>query len=233
MIRLKSPNPVVCRVAPFALFMAFIGLDEGLRFLAAQGVFSLSDTALYYLYPVKAVSVALLLYLFRQEYGEISLKDLKNIPVTCAVFGIGLLVFVLWIRMDWTFPASGASPGYNPTLLPGPGVRLAMTLFRAGGAVLVVPLMEELFWRSFLIRYIVDQDFSRVQMGRFTWPSFLVTVLLFGLEHQFILAGVMAGVFYNLILYRTRSLTQCVFAHAVTNMALSLYVIATGKWYFW
>lgn len=233
MIRPESSKPSICRIAPFALFMAFIGLDQGLRFLAARGMVSLSDTSLYFLYPVKALSVGILLYLFRHEYDEISLRDLKNIPVTAAVFGIGLLVFVLWIRMDWTFPASGLPPGYDPTLLPGAGVQVVMTLFRVGGAVLVVPLMEELFWRSFLIRYIIDQDFDKVQPGRFTWPSFLTTVLLFGLEHQFILAGVMAGVFYNLILYRTRSLTQCVFAHAVTNLALSLYVIATGKWYFW
>ena len=108
-----------------------------------------------------------------------------------------------------------------------------MTFFRIAGAVLVVPLMEELFWRSFLIRYIIDKNFDSVRMGTFTWASFLITAVLFGFEHNYILAGIMAGVFYNLLLYKTRSLAQCVLAHAVTNLALAIYVVSTGKWQFW
>jgi CAAX prenyl protease-like protein len=135
--------------------------------------------------------------------------------------------------MDWTFSVWGSSRGYNPSLLPGDALQIVMTSFRVFGAVLVVPLMEELFWRSFLIRYIVDSDFEKVPLGRFTWVSFLLTVVLFGLEHHFILAGMMAGIIYNIILYRTRSLAQCVLAHAVTNLAIAVYVLMTGKWYFW
>jgi CAAX prenyl protease-like protein len=60
-----------------------------------------------------------------------------------------------------------------------------------------------------------------------------LTVVLFGLEHNFILAGVMAGIAYNLLLYRTKSLAHCILAHAVTNLALAIYVITTGKWQFW
>jgi hypothetical protein len=108
-----------------------------------------------------------------------------------------------------------------------------MVLFRMAGAVLIVPLMEELFWRSFLIRYIIDKNFENVPPGTFTWVSFLLTVVLFGFEHHYILAGMMAGVFYNLLLYRTRSLAQCVLSHAVTNLALGIYVVSTGKWQFW
>jgi CAAX prenyl protease-like protein len=99
--------------------------------------------------------------------------------------------------------------------------------------VLVVPLMEELFWRSFLLRYLIDQNFESVPVGSFTWPSFLVTTVLFGLEHHFLVAGMLAGAIYSLLLYRTRSLAQCVLAHAVTNLALAGYVLYTGNWYFW
>jgi CAAX prenyl protease-like protein len=93
--------------------------------------------------------------------------------------------------------------------------------------------MEELFWRSFMIRYIIDKNFDTVRMGMFTWGSFLITVVLFGLEHNYVYAGLMAGVVYNLLLYRTRSLAQCILAHAITNLALALYVVVTGKWQFW
>ncbi len=221
------------RYIPFAVFMAFIGLDELLRFLAGKGFFTLTETTLYYLYPVKALVVGWLLYFFRHHYSELSLKDLKNIPETVAVVLTGIIVFVLWINMDWTFAASGSPKGYNPLLLPEGGIRISMTLFRVAGAVIVVPIMEELFWRSYLIRYLVGSDIEKVAIGTFTWFSFLATVVLFGLEHHFIFAGMMAGVVYNLILYKTRSLVQCILAHAVTNLALAVYVISTNKWYFW
>jgi CAAX prenyl protease-like protein len=56
---------------------------------------------------------------------------------------------------------------------------------------------------------------------------------MFGFEHNYILAGIMAGVAYNILLYKTRSLAQCVLAHAVTNLALAVYVVVTGNWQFW
>jgi CAAX prenyl protease-like protein len=221
------------RYFPFAVFMGFIGLDEFIRFLSGQGFFSLEVTTLNYLYPVKALTVGILLYLFKDHYDELRLKDLTNVPATLLSCGVGLLVFLLWIKMDWTLGAAGVPQGFNPELLPGRNIQISMTLFRIAGAVLVVPLMEELFWRSFLIRYIIDKNFDTVSIGTFTWMSFLLTVLFFGLEHNFIYAGIMAGVFFNLVLYRTRSIAHCVLSHAVTNLALAVYVVATGKWQFW
>jgi CAAX prenyl protease-like protein len=81
--------------------------------------------------------------------------------------------------------------------------------------------------------YIINCDFEKVPIGHFTWPSFLISTALFGMEHNFFLAGMMAGVAYNLLLYYTRSLSQCIVAHAITNLALGIYVISTGKWYLW
>ena len=225
-------NAALYRYLPFAVFMGFIGLDEIIRFLAGRGLFALEATTLYYLYPIKTLIVGWLLYLFKDRYDELNVKDLANLPATALSCGIGLLVFVLWIKMEWTLGTSGVSPGFNPGLLPL-NSQLVMTLFRIAGAVLVVPLMEELFWRSFVIRYIIDKNFDTVRIGTFTWGSFLLTVVLFGLEHNFVYAGVMAGIFFNLVLYRTRSLAQCVLCHAVTNLALAVYVVSTGKWQFW
>ncbi|MDD2900213.1 MAG: CAAX prenyl protease-related protein [Desulfuromonadaceae bacterium] len=233
MARGNGVSSAYYRYLPFAVFMGFIGLDEFIRFLAGQGFFMLGAATLYYLYPVKSVTVAALLYFFRDRYSELSFRDLADIPVTFATFGVGLLVFALWIKMDWTLGAAGVPQGFNPALLPGRNVQIVMTIIRIAGAVLVVPLMEELFWRSFMIRYIVDKNFDSVRIGTFTWASFLVTVALFGLEHNYVYAGLMAGVIYNLLLYRTRSLAQCVLAHAVTNLALGVYVVITGKWQFW
>jgi CAAX prenyl protease-like protein len=232
-IPMRPAKPALYRYLPFALFMAFIGLDEIIRLFSKYGFIALGETTLYYLYPLKVLVVACLLYRYRREYREIKLTDLSSFSTTVAVFVAGLLVFFLWIHMDWTLGVAEIPRGFNPTLLPDGWVRVVMTMFRVGGAVLIVPLMEELFWRSFLIRYLINEDFLKVPVGTFSRASFLLTVALFGFEHNYILAGMMAGIFYNLILYRTKSITNCVLAHAVTNLALSLYVLSTGKWQFW
>ncbi len=233
MTKESSAYAARARYLPFAVFMAFIAIDEIARFAASQGLFNLTDTTLYYLYPVKAVVVAALMFHYRRAYTELTVKDLTRIPVTVSVIMLGLLVFFLWINMDWVLSPAGTPQGFNPTLLPGTAVPLAMTAFRIFGAVLVVPLMEELFWRSYLIRYIADHEFEKVPVGHFSWASFLITVVLFGLEHHFILAGMLAGIMYSIVLYRTRSLAQCILVHAVTNLALAVYVVSSGKWYFW
>jgi len=221
------------RYLPFAVFMAFIGLEELIRFLAGHGFFTLGATTLYYLYPIKALAVGFMLYAFRENYCELVFKDLTNLPSSMGACGTGLLVFVLWINMDWTFDSTGVPLGFDPTLLPGRTAPILLTSIRIVGAVLVVPLMEELFWRSFLIRYIIDYNFCNIRIGTFSWTSFIFTVVLFGLEHNYFYAGLMAGCFYNLLLYRTRSIAQCVLAHAVSNLALSIYVVSKGAWQFW
>jgi CAAX protease family protein len=225
-------TPALYRCLPFAACMVFVGLEEFIAFSARHGFVSLGDTALHYLYPIRTLIVACLLFTYKKEFSELTLRDLANIPVTLSICGLGLLVFTLWIRMDWTLGVTRRPPGFNPELLPR-DMQFAMILLRVAGAVLVVPFMEELFWRSFLIRYIIDRDFQKVPLGTFTWPSFLLTVLLFGIEHNFFLAGMMAGAILNLILYKTRSIAQCVLAHAITNLAIAIYVLFTGKWQFW
>ncbi len=222
-----------CRVAPFALYMIFIAVEEGLRFLAGKGIMGFSAESVSCLYPVKAISVGLLLLVYRKSYPEIRFSDLCRPQKLLVSILTGIAVFILWINMDFPFATVGNPQGFNPNIFQDHATRILMTASRLAGAVLVVPVMEELFWRSFLIRYIVDQNFLKVPLGLFTWSSFLVTVILFGLEHNLVLAGIMAGVAYNLLLYYTRSLSHCIVAHAVTNFALGFYVLANGKWQFW
>jgi len=221
------------RIAPFILFMLFIGIEELARTLAHKGLITISAQSLCYLYPVKAVSVAFVLYLFRNCYPEIELRQLLNLRLVTVSLLCGITVFVLWIYMDFSIYPLDASRGFNPLLFQSPGLKNFMIVIRLAGAVLVVPVMEELFWRSFFLRYIVDQNFAKVTIGTFTWPSFLLVTLFFGLEHDLFFAGIMAGIAYNLLLYYTRSIAHCILAHAMTNLLLGLYVLATHRWYFW
>lgn len=227
-----SASPAAARYLPFVAYMLFVGAEELIRMLIERGVLPLAREQLLYLYPLKILVVVGLLYSFRRQYHELSWRDLHKLPTTLFVSVVGLLVFLLWINLDWVFHAASTPHGYDPTLL-SPALQLPMTVVRIAGAVLVVPVMEELFWRSFLIRYIDNQQFEAVPVGHFSWASFLITVVLFGLEHHLIVAGMVAGILYNLVLYRTRSLAQCILAHGITNLALALYVLNTGRWEFW
>jgi CAAX prenyl protease-like protein len=221
------------RIVPFAVFMGFIGLQQGLQWSVEKGLLELSDQQLLYLYPVKALLVAGLLLYFMRHYGELNWADFRNYLQTLGSILLGLLVFVLWINMDWDFATFGESKGFDPTLIESDGIRNSLIFFRLFGAALVVPIMEELFWRSFLLRYIIDSNFLAVRIGTYSLASFAIGSVLFGLEHNLVLAGIMAGVAYTLLLYWTKSISQCVLAHAVTNLVLGIYVLQTGQWQFW
>ena len=221
------------RIAPFILFMIFIGIEELARTLANKGLIAISAQSLCYLYPIKTISVAFVLYLFRNRYPEIELRQLLSLRHLTASLLCGITVFALWIQMNFSLYPLDASRGFNPLLFQDQFLRSVMIAIRLAGAVLVVPVMEELFWRSFFLRYIVNQNFANVAIGTFTWSSFLVVTLFFGLEHDLFFAGIMAGIAYNLLLYYTRSIAHCILAHALTNLLLGIYVLATHRWYFW
>ena len=226
-------SDMVARIIPFAGFMVFIGLEEGLRFLRSHELLSFSEQSLFLLYPVKTVVAAILLFWLYRRFSELHWRDLGRLPDTLLSLLLGLVVFILWINMDWNLGTLSEGAGFNPEMVADSGLRKILVFFRLVGPVLLVPLMEELFWRSFILRYLVDNDFMKIRIGHFTWFSCLASAVLFGLEHHLIFAGIMAGLAYNLLLYRTKSIAQCVFAHAVTNLALGIYVLLSGRWMFW
>ncbi len=110
---------------------------------------------------------------------------------------------------------------------------IAFVAVRLLGLVVLVPLIEELFWRSFLMRWVIDQDFARVPIGRVTPLAAGVTSVAFGLAHPEWLPGLITGLAWAWLVWRTKSLSACVVSHAVANLALGLYVIATGDWKYW
>ena len=148
-----------------------------------------------------------------------------------AAIGAGVLVLVLWIKLDASWMTIGMGPGYNPTT--DGRIDWLLVAIRIAGAALVVPLMEELFWRSFLMRWVEASDFEAVEPARVGLKGLLVSSLLFGFEHNLWLAGIVAGLAYALLYMRYRNLWSAVLAHAVTNALLGAWVVSTGNWTFW
>ena len=218
------------RIIPFAVYMGFIGLSPILTglFSSAQG----GETLHVWVYPVKTAVVGGLLLFFWLKFEELKTPVLATWQEGFMVLGIGVLVYVLWVRMDWPWAIQGELTGYDP-FQNGQTAGMFLAGIRTFGASVVVPIMEELFWRSFLIRWIVNTRFESVPLGTFTVGSFLITVVLFGLEHNLWLAGMMAGAAYNVLLYRTGRIWPCILAHGLTNFLLGVHVFVTQEWQWW
>jgi CAAX prenyl protease-like protein len=227
---------VAARTLPFAVYLSFLVLAQVISWITAStasqdGWVTHIDL---WLYPVKVAAVLGLLIHFWPQYRELKDNIVNGRGETFLTVAVGLLVYAAWVRMDWQWAmqGDGTGPGYDP-FQAGTGTGIVLAGIRIFGASVVVPIMEELFWRSFLIRYLISSKFTSVPLGAFTTFSFLATVVLFGLEHDLWLAGMMAGVAYTGLLYYTKRLWPCILAHAITNCALGIHVLVTGEWRWW
>ena len=214
------------RIAPFALFMLLLAL----RGFAADGAWGFDER---WLYAASTAGVALLLIVFRREFGELSAVLSPTVrEVLLAVFA-GLLVFVLWIQLDEPWMRIGeATAGFRPIDAAGNPV-WPLIAVRWLGAALVVPLMEELFWRSFLMRWVENATFEAVDPQRIGLRAIVLSTFVFMLAHTLWLAAIIAGLAYAWLYRRTGRLWVPVIAHAVTNGLLGLWVVATRSWAFW
>ncbi len=155
---------------------------------------------------------------------------------------LGIGVFVLWIAPDLLFPNYRHFWLFSNSLLGSPKSSLdvssqmqpAVLILRTIRAVILVPIVEELFWRAWLMRWLINPDFEKIPLGKYVPSAFWIVALLFASEHgSYWDVGLATGIIYNAWMVRTKSLGDLILTHAVTNLCLSLYVIAAGKWEYW
>lgn len=218
----------VVRAAPFAVFMLLLAL-RGMA--PADGSWGF-DTR--WLYGVQTVLVAGLLALWWRDYGELSRQTWPTLREAALAAAVGALVFVLWINLDagWMTMPSGASALFVPLDATG---RLDWPLIavRWLGATLLVPVMEELFWRSYLMRWLQAPLFDAVPPASVRLKAIVLSTFVFVLAHTLWLAAALAGLAYAWLYVRSGRLWLPVLAHAVTNGLLGIWVVATGQWQFW
>ena len=142
----------------------------------------------------------------------------------------GMVAFALWIGLENTYPLLGSPTGFHPEETGNPMVWVSIRLL---GAAIVVPVMEELFWRSFALRFLMDKNFRQIPLGSFSWFSFIFVSMAFGIEHHRWLPGILTGMLYALVLYQKKNLFSPILAHGVTNFLLGVYVIVNRSWGFW
>lgn len=236
-------------ILPMAVFLALVvigGIDQRLHAWA---------------YAARTLIVAgLLAWLWPRLRRDIAWTHL---PLGALV---GMIGVVQWIGMDkllqslrnqypddwalagiWNWFISGVRPGegYDPVehvLEPvGMIAFVAFMMVRVLGPVMVVPVMEELFWRNWLWRNLIaPSNWRLAPVGEPDRTAIIVTCIAFALVHPQRLVSVVWAALIAWLLVRTRSLGACIVAHATTNLLLAAYVLLmtlafgrTSEWYFW
>jgi len=124
--------------------------------------------------------------------------------------------------------------GFNPFVeIDGPFFRWMFVLVRLLGLALLVPVVEEIFWRGFLLRWVISADWEEQPIGVFTLRSFLWIVMLFTLAHPEWFAASIYCILLNILLYWKKDLWLCIVAHGTSNLVLGIYVLLTGSWVLW
>jgi len=223
---LPLSRAALVRIAPFALFMVLLAARGA---MPADGSWGMDPR---WLYGVTVLLVGSLLLWFRREYGELSVQLTPTWKEALLAVAVGGVVFVLWIQLDAPWMKLGDATAAFAPLTAG-GLDWPLIAVRSIGAALLVPVMEELFWRSFLMRWIERPQFETVVPQHVGLKAVVLSTFVFVLAHTLWLAAIIAGLAYAWLYVRTGKLWVPVVAHAVTNGALALWVVVTGSWAFW
>ena len=223
---LSLSRGAMARIAPFALFMVL---------LFARG--NLPDGALPFdprwIYGITVLLVAGVMAWYWREYGELSRQNLPSLAEVALAVAVGVAVFVAWINLDMKpFRIGEATATFVPLDAQGQ-LQWPLLIVRWIGAALLVPVMEELFWRSFLMRWIDRPQFETVVPHQVTVKAIVLSTFVFTLAHTLWLAAIIAGLAYAWLFVRTGKLWVPIIAHAVTNGVLGIWVVKTGNWSFW
>jgi len=224
-------------IAPFLLFMALLGAGQLVAKLFEGQAFWMVATPQYWTFPLQTLACFAMLVCYWRFYEWRRPARLRF------TIGIAAFVFILWVAPQEFLGFAPRQTGFDPDFFgksgPLPTVHLGLRFLRL---VVVVPLVEEIFWRGFLLRYLIHHDFTKVPIGTFRWPAFYSVAIVFALAHwgpNFWPPGpdfwpaLITGALYNIVAHRSGQLSSCVLAHAITNLLLGIYIMRTGQWGFW
>jgi CAAX prenyl protease-like protein len=186
-------------------------------------------------YPVRFILSWAVFFIFSRRY--VSLRPAYPL----ASIGIGILVFIIWVAPDLLFNYRHSLIFENSitgtavsSISPDLRKVLWFVTLRGVSSTLLVPIVEELFWRGWLMRWLIHTNFLSIPLGQYQRGAFWISAVLFASEHgPYWEVGLLAGIIYNWWIIRTRNLADCILAHAVTNGILCGYVLVTGRWEYW
>jgi CAAX prenyl protease-like protein len=214
-------------IVPFGVFMVLLAVRGE---VPTDGSWGFDPR---WLYAAQTMIVGALLAGLWRHYGDLFRQNLPSLRQSLLGVAVGAAVFGLWITLTAPWMQVGTpTAGFVPLDANGQ-INWTLVAFRIAGAALVVPIMEELFWRSFLMRWIDRPIFEMVDPQTVSLKAVLLSSFVFTLAHTQWLAAAIAGLAYAWLYRRTGKLWTAVIAHAVTNGLLGWWVVRTGQWQFW
>lgn len=259
-------TPAAAHVVPLALFMLLTEV-AGLVRLENSAAPWYQSSPEHWVYPVQCLIVGAVLLGFRRQYkflpwrgmwlaAGLGLLGIAVWVLPSLLYREGQPGWLEWLgvaqRLEGFDPGvfdlpTGSTPP-SQTLHQSESTAIFFTLahpaawwltvaLRFFRMVIIVPLVEELFWRGFLMRYLQanGRDFRSVPFGQHSWKTFWIVTLAVTLIHNpadYLGAFVWGSLMYFLAV-RTKSLGACVFMHAAGNLLLGIYVLLTSQWGFW
>lgn len=213
------------RIYPFAAFILLLAIEPWLAILLTQVGIGAEPTYLLR----SLVALCLLLY-FCHDYVE--LRVAPTFHQALAALLAGGVVFLLWIipYPDWL---GGHTAGIARAMPMQSHADIFWLICRWSGSALIVPVIEELFWRSYLMRRLDDADFMSISPASVTAYAIVVSSVLFAVEHQLWLAGLLAGLVYAWLYRQFQVLWVSILAHVTTNAVLGIWVVYGGHWQYW
>ena len=221
--QLPGRQATIAYTSPFLAFVVLLGMGRAFGW------------PLQFVYPVQFLIVTALLLKVSRPF--VSLRPSRP----WASIAIGILVFVVWVAPDmlfgyrhyWLFDNFLTGSAVS-SLAPDLQRNWPFLVLRTLTSMALVPILEELFWRGWLMRWLIDTDFQKVPPGTYAPQAFWLVAVLFASEHgPYWEVGLVAGIVYNWWMVRSRSLADCIVAHAVTNGLLAVYVVSGGHWQYW
>lgn len=220
------PSAVVNPSAPFLLPLLAVVATA-----LASGLFV---DELDYFYPLRVLIGLLVLAWYRKDYVAGLWYHLRGRTiVSWHAVGIGVAVYILWIGISaLTDPYAAESAPEALSEIAAP-LAAVWIIGRILGSVLLIPIVEELAFRGFLLRRFISRDFDRVPYDQWNWLAVLGSSLLFAAFHQQWIGAFLAGVLYAYAQWRRGLLTDAIVAHAVTNGLIAAQVLGAGHWSLW
>ncbi len=241
----------LAHVVPFSVFMVLLMVSQ----YVGEGMLWEHDSAPWYrhwpeqlFYPIQAVITTAVLIFFWKHY-DFQWSSKVWIGVIAGFIGIGIWLLPTTLYDYWGMTSkpeslfeklTGLAPrkeGFDPGVFESPLAYWSSLIFRIFRAVVVVSLVEEIFWRGFLMRFLlnIDGEYWKVPFGKAAWISYFVVTGVFMIAHAPI--DWLGAFFYGTLTYAvavwTKSLLACVVMHGVANAVLAWYAMTYAKYGMW
>jgi CAAX prenyl protease-like protein len=215
-------SPIHARVVPYVVILLLTFVQDGFE-----------GSTRYWMYLAKMIVSAWCIWQVRDLVPEV------RWAISWEAVVVGVAICAVWVGLDPYYPKIEllfkTGHPWNPFEQFGKGSAMGWSFWavRTFGSAIVVPPIEEAFFRSFVYRYFVRTDFQTMPLNRFHPMSFVVTALLFGLVHYQWLGGVICGMAFQWLVIRKNRLGDAMMAHAITNFLLGVWIVWKGDWKFW